>query len=358
MGPAIWAVTRPFALDSGLHVVLEVSALSPELIGWLIFAAIILSLLYLDLGVLHRHAHEVKVKEALIWSGVWVLIALAFNVGIYLWKGHGPAIEFLTGYVIERSLSIDNVFVFLVVFRYFQVPAKYQHRVLFWGVFGAVVLRILMILAGISLLNRFAWMVYVFGVLLIATGIRMAFEKDKKADIEGNVVIKLTRRLLPITNQYHGARFLVRQSGKLFATPLLVTLIFVEVSDVVFAIDSIPAILAITRDPFIVYTSNVFAILGLRALYFAMAGVMDMFHYLHYGLSLILVFVGVKMLLAESPYEIPTEASLIVVCAVLTVSVLASVWRPRRTPRTTEPSPDGVADASEVQSVQATPTPK
>ncbi|GMV37483.1 MAG: tellurium resistance protein TerC [Fimbriimonadales bacterium] len=337
---------------------MEVSTLSPELIGWLIFAAIILSLLYLDLGVLHRHAHEVKVKEALIWSGVWILVALAFNIGIYLWKGHGPAIEFLTGYVIERSLSIDNVFVFLVVFRYFQVPPKFQHRVLFWGVFGAVVLRILMILAGISLLNRFAWMVYVFGVLLIATGIRMAFEKDKKADLEGNLVIRLVRRMLPVTEQYHDAKFMVRTAGKLFATPLLVALIFVEVSDVVFAIDSIPAILAITRDPFIVYTSNVFAILGLRALYFAVAGIMDMFHYLHYGLSLILMFVGVKMLLAESPYKIPTEVSLIVVCAVLTVSILASVWRPRPAPTTPRPSADGVADATEVQPVQSTPTPK
>lgn len=337
---------------------MEVPALSPELIGWLVFAAIIVSLLYLDLGVLHRHAHEVKVKEALIWSGVWILIAIAFNVGIYLWKGHGPAIEFLTGYVIERSLSIDNVFVFLVVFRYFQVPAKYQHRVLFWGVLGAVVLRILMILAGISLLNRFAWMVYVFGLLLIATGVRMAFEKDKKSDLEGNVVIKLTRRLLPVTNEYRGAKFLVRQAGKLFATPLLVALIFVEVSDVVFAVDSIPAILAITRDPFIVYTSNVFAILGLRALYFAVAGVMDMFHYLHYGLSLILVFVGVKMLLAESPYKIPTEVSLIVVCAVLTFSILASVWRPRRVSTVPQSSSDGEPEAAEAQSVQTAPTPK
>ena len=309
---------------------MEVPALSPELMGWLIFAAIVVSLLYLDLGVLHKHAHEVKIKEALIWSGVWILVSLCFNVGILLWKGHHPAMEFLTGYLVEKALSVDNVFVFLVVFRYFGVPAIYQHRVLFWGVLGAIGFRMVMILAGISLLNRFHWMVYVFGALLIIAGIRMAFEKEKKADLGGNPVMKIIRRLLPVTDQFHEDRFLVRHASKLLATPLLVTLIFVEFTDIMFAIDSIPAILAITRDPFIVYTSNIFAILGLRALYFAVAGVMDLFHYLHYGLSLILVFVGVKMLLADSPYKIPTEVSLLVVCTVLTVSVLLSLWLPAR----------------------------
>lgn len=269
--------------------------MATSLFLWIGFNVFVLAMLALDLGVFHRKAHVVKIKEALIWSAVWIALALLFNVGVYYWRGPQTALEFLTGYLLEKSLSVDNVFVFLLIFSYFRVPALCQHKVLFWGILGALIMRTVFIAAGIRLIQQFHWVIYVFGAFLIFTGIKMALQKDKEIYPEKNPVIKLFRRLMPVTQDHdEESRFFVRKAGRLHATPLFVALLVVETTDVIFAVDSIPAILAITRDPFIVYTSNVFAILGLRALYFALAGIMPMFHYLHYGLSAILVFVGVK----------------------------------------------------------------
>jgi len=309
---------------------------------WAAFAVFILLMLALDLGVFHRRAHVVALREALVWSAVWIGLALAFNVGVYLWRGPQTALEFLTGYLIEKSLSVDNIFVFLLLFQYFQVPAEYQHRVLFWGILGALVMRAVFILGGIALIHRFHWVVYVFGAVLIVSGVRMAFQKGKEVHPERNPVLRLLRRFLPVSATYIGGRFFVRSAGRWMATPLLVVLVAVETTDLVFAVDSIPAILAITLDPFIVYSSNVFAILGLRALYFALAGIMHLFHYLHYGLSVVLVFVGVKMCL--SPFvKVPVTLSLGVVAAVLTVSVVLSLLRPAPAAVPTDPSarPEG-----------------
>jgi tellurite resistance protein TerC len=281
------------------------------------------------MGVFHRRPHEVTLKEALVWSGVWVALALLFNLGLYYWRGPEPALEFLTGYLIEKSLSVDNIFVFLLIFTYFRVPASYQHRVLFWGILGALVMRAVFIFLGISLVRRFHWVIYVFGAFLILTGVKIALEKDKEIHPERNPVLRLFRRFVPVTDDYRGSKFLVNQGGRYFATPLFIVLLIVETTDLIFAVDSIPAILAITLDPFIVYTSNVFAILGLRALYFALAGVMRLFHYLHYGLSAILVFAGAKMLLADF-YKIPVGVALVVVAGVLITSVIASMAFPRK----------------------------
>ena len=299
-----------------------------SLLLWIGFNVFVLAMLALDLGVFHRKAHVVKIKEALIWSAVWITLALLFNLGIYFWRGEVAALEFLTGYLLEKSLSVDNVFVFLLIFSYFRVPALCQHKVLFWGILGALIMRAVFIAAGITLIQQFHWVIYVFGVFLIFTGIKMALQKDKEIHPEKNPIIKLFRRLMPVTKEFdEKSRFFVRQGGILHATPLFVALLVVETTDVIFAVDSIPAILAITRDPFIVYTSNVFAILGLRALYFALAGIMQMFHQLHYGLSAILVFVGIKMLLADI-YKIPIGIALGVVAGILLVSVVASLMRP------------------------------
>ncbi len=296
---------------------------------WVIFNIFVLLMLALDLGVFHRKTHRVKLKEALIWSAVWVTLALAYNVLIYYWQGPTKALEFLTGYVIEKSLSVDNIFVFVMLFTYFRVPAEYQHKVLFWGIIGALVMRAFFIAVGVTLIQRFDWVIYLFGAILIYSGIKMAREKDKEVHPEQNPLLKLFRRAFPVTNDYEGDRFWVRRTGGLLATPLMVVLIVVETTDLIFAVDSIPAILAITHDPFIVYTSNVFAILGLRALYFALAGVMDLFHYLHYGLSLILIFVGVKMIGAHF-FHIPVLVALGVVAGILAVSVAASMIWPKR----------------------------
>lgn len=298
---------------------------------WIAFAVLVIVVLLLDLGVFHRHAHEVRFKEALIWSIVWIVLALVFNIAVFFWKGTQSGLEFFTGYIIEKSLSVDNIFVFLTIFRYFQVPASYQHRVLFWGILGALVMRAIFIAGGISLLNRFHWMVYVFGALLIVSGIKMAAQHGKSIHLERNPVLKAARALFRITSGYEGTRFFVRKQGILYATPLFVTLLIVELTDVVFAVDSIPAILAISRDPVIVYTSNVFAILGLRALYFALAGFMNMFAYLHYGLSVVLVFVGIKMLLSEV-YKVPTGWSLAIIGLVLGLSVMVSLLKPPAQP--------------------------
>ncbi len=308
-----------------------------SLLLWIGFNVFVLAMLALDLGVFHRKAHVVKIKEALIWSAVWITLALLFNLGIYFWRGEVAALEFLTGYLLEKSLSVDNVFVFLLIFSYFRVPALCQHKVLFWGILGALIMRAVFIAAGITLIQQFHWVIYVFGVFLIFTGIKMALQKDKEIHPEKNPIIKLFRRLMPVTKEFdEKSRFFVRQGGILHATPLFVALLVVETTDVIFAVDSIPAILAITRDPFIVYTSNVFAILGLRALYFALAGIMQMFHQLHYGLSAILVFVGIKMLLADI-YKIPIGIALGVVAGILFVSVIASILQPREDTKITTP---------------------
>src|SRR2546422_6020866 len=304
---------------------------------WVAFNAFVLMMLAVDLGVLHRRSHEVTLKEALVWSGIWIALALLFALGVYSWDGPQPALEFLTGYLIEKSLSVDNIFVFVLIFSYFKVPERYQHTVLFWGILGALVMRALFIFAGIALLQRLHWIIYVFGALLILTGIKMAMEKDKEIHPDKNPVLKLFRRLVSVTEDYHADRFFVKQVGHYAATPLFIVLLVVETTDVIFAVDSIPAILGITMDPFLVYTSNVFAILELRALYFALAGVIGLFHYLHYGLSAILVFVGAKMLLADI-YKLPVGVALSVVAGILLIAVVASVVRPRQGEVVTAPA--------------------
>jgi len=291
---------------------------------WGGFVLFVLVMLALDLGVFHKKAHEIKIKEAILWSVFWITLALLFNLGIYILDGHEKGLSFLTGYVIEKSLSVDNLFVFLLIFTYFGVPKKYQHEVLFWGVLGAIVLRAIFIFAGIALIQRFSIMIYIFGAFLIFTGIKMAFEKDKKIEPEKNIVLRLFRKFFPVTKEYREGKFFVRENGKIYATPLFVVLLVLETSDLVFAVDSIPAILAVTRDPFIVFTSNIFAILGLRALYFALAQVVDKFSYLQIALSVILTYVGVKMVIADF-YKIQTGASLIIIVSVLTVAIIASI---------------------------------
>ena len=303
--------------------------MSNELLLWIGFNVFVLAMLALDLGVFHRKAHEVKVKEALWWSAVWVGLAMLFNTGVYFWRGEEAALEFLTGYLLEKALSVDNIFVFIMIFAYFRVPALYQHKVLFWGILGALVMRAIFIATGITLLQHFHWVIYIFGAFLILTGIKLAVQQDKEVHPEKNPVLKLFRRFMPVTKGFEGDRFVVKRDGRRFATPLLVVLLMVETTDVVFALDSIPAILAITTDPFIVYTSNVFAILGLRALYFALAGIMQMFHYLSYGLAAILVFVGVKMMIMDF-YKLPIGISLGVVAGILAIAVIVSLVRPRR----------------------------
>jgi TerC family integral membrane protein len=296
---------------------------------WVGFILFVLAMLALDLGVFHRESHEVTIREALAWSGVWIILALLFNLGVYYWLGPEPALAFLTGYLIEKSLSVDNIFVFLLIFTYFRVPARYQHQVLFWGILGALVMRAILIVLGISLIQRFHWVIYLFGAFLILTGVKMALDKDKEIHPERNPALRLFRRLAPVTDDYRDGKFFVKQGGRYFATPLFIALLAVETTDLIFAVDSIPAILAITLDPFIIYTSNVFAILGLRALYFALAGVMKLFHHLHYGLSAILVFVGAKMLLADF-YKIPVGVALGAVAGILITSVIASMAFPRK----------------------------
>jgi tellurite resistance protein TerC len=304
---------------------------------WVGFNAFVLAMLAVDLGVFHRHAHEVSVREAGIWSAVWVALAMLFNVGLYVMWGAEPALQFLTGYLIEKSLSVDNVFVFVMLFSFFAVPAKYQHRVLFWGVLGALVMRGLFIAGGAIMLERFHWMIYVFGAILLLTGIKMARRVDGY-DPSSNPVLKLTRRLLPLTDRYHGQRFWVKEAGRWVATPLFVVLLLVEASDLLFAIDSIPAIFAVTREPFLVYTANVFAILGLRAMYFLLAGIVHRFVYLKYGLAAVLVFVGAKMMLIDV-YTVPVPASLLVIATLIGGAVLLSL-------RAKVSSPDDVLEAA------------
>jgi tellurite resistance protein TerC len=297
-----------------------------EVLLWAAFNIFVLAMLTLDLGIFHRKAHVIGIKEALGWSVIWIMLSLLFNLGIYFWHGSETALEFLTGYLIEKSLSVDNIFVFLLILSYFRVPALYQHKVLFWGILGALILRTIFIATGVTLMQKFHWVIYIFGGFLIVTGIRMGLQKDKEIDPEKNPVLKLFRRWIPVTDQIEEGRFFVKTGGRYVATPLFITVLVVETTDLIFAVDSIPAVLAITSDPFIVYTSNVFAILGLRALYFALAGMMRRFQYLHYGLSTILVFVGVKMLLG-SVYKIPVGFALGVIAMILLVSVITSIAR-------------------------------
>ncbi len=297
---------------------------------WIGFNVFVLAMLALDLGVFHRKAHIVTVKESLSWTAVWVTLALIFNLGIWHYMGPQKGLEFFTGYVIEKSLSVDNVFVFVLLFSYFAVPPLYQHKVLFWGILGALVMRAIMIFLGAALIAKFAWIIYVFGAFLILTGLKMIFKKEEEIHPERNPLVRWFKKLMPVTNDYRGDKFFVKENGVRMATPLFVVLLLVEFSDLIFAVDSIPAIFAVTKDPFIVYTSNVFAILGLRSLYFALAGVMDKFHYLKIGLGVVLTFVGVKMLLGHTAWKIDTHVSLVVIVGVLAISVIVSLLRPKK----------------------------
>jgi tellurite resistance protein TerC len=296
---------------------------------WVLFNAFVLLMLALDLGVFHKKLHVVSVKEALIWSGIWILFALCFNGFIYFAFGETKALEFFTGYVIEKALSVDNIFVFVLIFTYFQIPSIYQHKVLFWGIIGALIMRVTFIFAGVALLEKFHWTIYVFGAILIFTGIKMLIGKNKKMEPEKNPVIKLFKKFIPTTNELHGEKFFIKENQKSVATPLFVALIMIEITDLIFAVDSIPAILAITQDHFIVYTSNVFAILGLRSLYFALSSIIDRFKYLAVGLAIILVFVGLKMVLIDF-YKIPIHLSLLIIFTIITLSVVISLIKTKK----------------------------
>lgn len=300
---------------------------------WIGFNAFVLVMLAVDLLVFHKAAHEVRAREAAAWSAVWVALAVLFGAGVSAWMGREAGLEYFAGYLIEKSLSVDNLFVFVLIFRFFQVPPRYQHRVLFWGILGALVMRGAMIAAGAYLIERFHWVMYVFGAFLVFTGIRMATRAEQDIEPASNPVVRLVRRLIPVTPEYAGQRFFVRHAvdgvSKLAATPLFVVLVLVETTDLIFAVDSIPAIFAVTQEPFIVYSSNVFAILGLRALYFLLADVIDRFHYLKIGLSVVLVFVGAKMLIADV-YKVSIGLSLAVIAGVLATATAASLRWPKR----------------------------
>ena len=312
---------------------------------WVGFNVFVLLMLAVDLGVFHRKAHAVSIREAITWSVVWIALAMLFNLGLYLfWDKLAPgsaysnsqaALAFFTGYLIEKSLSVDNLFVFVLIFTFFAVPAIYQHRVLFWGILGALLMRGILIAVGAALLKEFHWIIYVFGAFLIFTGIRMALHRNEEMHPEQNPLVKWLRRVIPVTETYEDDHFFIRRAGRLMATPLFLVLVLIESTDLIFAVDSIPAIFAVTQESFIVYTSNVFAILGLRSLYFLLAGVVDKFYYLKLGLSVVLVFVGIKMLIVDI-YKIPVGLSLAVIFAVLTISIAASLWRAKRTPIDTQ----------------------
>jgi tellurite resistance protein TerC len=309
---------------------------------WAGFTAVVLALLALDLGVFHRKAHEVRIREALGWTAFWISLALVFNVAVYFAFGSDRALEFLTGYLIEKALSVDNIFVFIVIFSAFSVPAKFQHRALFWGILGALVMRAIFIFLGAALLQRFHWISYVFGGFLVFTGIKLMLNQGTQVDPERNPVLRLFRKVVPSITEYRDGHFTVVEGGKRYATPLLLVLVAIEATDIVFAVDSIPAIFAVTPDPFIVYTSNIFAILGLRALYFALAGIMGKFTYLKVGLSLVLMFVGVKMLVA-GVFKIPIAVSLGVIALLLGGSIAASLLRSARKPPEHHALPPGSA---------------
>ena len=298
------------------------------LLFWILFNLFVIAMLTLDLGVLNRRAHAVGLREALAWSAAWVALAGAFAIAVFFWHGRAEALQFVTGYVVELSLSVDNLFIFLLIFRYFKVPGEHQHKVLFWGVLGALVMRGVFIAAGVGLIQRFAWITYAFGALLIYSGIKLLRQGNVQIHPEKNPVLRLFRRAFPVTTEFEDGRFFTRRD-RLYATPLLVVLLVVETTDILIAVDSVPAVLAITLNAFIVYTSNVFAILGLRSMYFALAGMMDRFHYLHYGLSVVLIFVGLKMI-GSHYVDLPTEWVLGTVLLVLATSIVASLMSPRK----------------------------
>jgi tellurite resistance protein TerC len=313
---------------------------------WVGFTVFVLGMLALDLGVFHRNAHQLRVREALGWTAVWISLALLFNLGVYFWFGSQRALEFLTGYVIEKALSVDNIFVFLVIFSAFSVPPKFQHRALFWGVLGALVTRAIFIVLGAALLHRFHWVAYLFGAFVVFTGVKLLMQRGGESDPRKNPVCRLLRRLIPSTDDYGAGGFTVIDAGRRYATPLLSVIVAIEATDIVFALDSIPAIFAVTTDPFIVYTSNIFAMLGLRALYFALAGMMEKFHYLKVGLSLVLVGVGAKMLLA-GVYKVPILLSLPAIGLLLVGSVAASLlWPSKKSEMPNQHAPSGSRDGA------------
>ena len=298
-------------------------------VWWIFFGVFILAMLALDLGVFNRKTHVIQMKEALLWTSFWVTLALSFGAGIYFFYGHGKAIEYVTAYLIEYSLSIDNLFVFMLIFRYFDVPRAYEHKALFWGILLALITRAVFIFAGVALISNFHWVMYIFGAFLIVTGIKMALNKQTEVHPDKNIAIRLLRYVMPVSKNFSGAKFFVREGGVRFATPMLAVLLALETTDILFAIDSIPAVLAISQDPFIVYTSNVFAILGLRSLFFSISGLMRLFHLLHYGLAAILSFVGVKMMIADF-FHVPVGISLLIIASILAASIISSVVWPEK----------------------------
>jgi len=300
--------------------------MTTSLLFWIVFGFIIVTVLAVDLGILNRRAHKIELKEALTWSGVWISIALIFNVFVYFQFGKVKALEFLTAYVIEYSLSVDNIFVFILIFSFFSVKPQYQHKILFWGILGALIMRAIFIFAGVALINRFHWIVIIFGGFLLISGIKMLFQKEEvSVEPEKNGLVRLFRRFLPVSDTLHGDSLFIRQDKKLYATPLFLVLLVIESTDLIFAVDSIPAVLAISKDTFIVFTSNIFAILGLRSLYFAVSGVMGLFRYLKVGLAIVLSFVGLKMLASYFHIEIPILFSLAIIISILLVSIIASL---------------------------------
>lgn len=303
--------------------------MSESVVLWGGFSLLVLGMLALDLGVFNRKSHQITLREALIWTAVWITLAMLFNLFVYSYFDKEKALEFFTAYVVEKSLSVDNIFVMIMIFSYFNVPSNYQHKVLFWGIFGALVMRLIFIFAGIELIHKFHWLIYIFGGFLVFTGVRMVVGDDKPMDPSKNPLIKLVKKMFPMTSSFEGDKFFVRKDSKLWATPLFLVVVLIEATDLIFAVDSVPAIIAISEDTFIVYTSNVFAILGLRSLYFALAGVEKYFTYLKYGLAVILAFVGVKMCIMDF-YKIPVEISLIVISFLLTISMIASVLVQKR----------------------------
>ena len=304
-----------------------------EIYLWFGFIAFVLLMLFLDLKVFHRKSERVSVKNALIWSAVWIALAIIFGIGIYILWGHDIGLQYFTGYILEKALSVDNLFVFITIFAYFGVKDEYQHRVLFWGVLGAIILRMVFIIAGTELLDAFSWVMYIFGAFLIFTGLRMAFKKEEKVDPTKNTMLRLMRRILPVSKDYNGEKFIIVEDGVRKATPMLLVLVLIESTDIVFALDSVPAVLSVTQDRFIVFSSNIFAILGLRSLYFALSGVLHKLHFLSYGLAMVLVFLGLKMLTGEL-IEIPVWLSLGVIGLILAVSIAASlIWSRRHVDR-------------------------
>lgn len=299
-----------------------------EIAFWILFNIFVAAVLALDLGVFHRRAQRPTLRQSLLWSGIWISLAALFAVLIFFWQGRGAALEFSTGYVIELSLSADNLFIFLLIFRYFRLPEHEQYRVLFWGIIGAIAMRAAFIFAGVGLIRKFHWIIYLFGLLLLYSGMRLLFQRGERVHPENNPVLRLFRRVFPVTDDYVDGKFFVRR-GRLCATPLLLVLLVIETTDVIFAIDSIPAVLSITLNTFIVYTSNIFAILGLRSMFFALSSLMEVFEYLHYGISCVLAFVGLKMLLSHH-YPVRTDISLAVIAGILLVTILASVLRRRK----------------------------